>query len=89
MVEKIEDNPVAAPDSSPSEQVAGQELIKEAGRRLSAEESQLLDLRQQGLEWKEIARRLEGNADALRMRLGRAIDRVAQELGLEEMVSGE
>jgi hypothetical protein len=41
-------------------------------------------LRREGLEWQDIARRLDGNADALRMRLGRAIERVAQELGLEE-----
>jgi len=64
---------------------ACQELLQEAGRRLSTEERQLLDLRREGLEWHEIARRLDGNADALRVRLGRAIDRVAQELGLEEM----
>jgi RNA polymerase sigma-70 factor (ECF subfamily) len=89
MAERIEDNPVAAPDLSPSELLAGQELIMEAGRRLSAKERQLLDLRQQGLEWKEIARQLDGNADALRMRLGRAVNRVAQELGLEELLLGE
>jgi RNA polymerase sigma-70 factor (ECF subfamily) len=84
VVGEIEDKPVAAAGSSPSELVAGQELLQEAGRRLSTEERQLLDLRREGLEWQEIARRLDGNADALRMRLGRAIDRVAQELGLEE-----
>jgi RNA polymerase sigma-70 factor (ECF subfamily) len=85
VVGEIEDKPVAAAGSSPSELVAGQELLQEAGRRLSSEERQLLDLRREGLEWHEIARRLDGNADALRVRLGRAIDRVAQELGLEEM----
>jgi RNA polymerase sigma-70 factor (ECF subfamily) len=81
---EIEDKPVAAAGLSPSEQVAGDELIQEARRRLSEEERRLLDLRQEGLDWKEIARRLKGDPDALRMRLGRGIDRVAQELGLED-----
>jgi RNA polymerase sigma-70 factor (ECF subfamily) len=84
VVGEIEDKPVAAVGSSPSEQVAGQELLQEAGRRLTTEERELLDLRREGLEWHEIACRLDGNADALRMRLGRAIDRVTHELGLDD-----
>jgi DNA-directed RNA polymerase specialized sigma24 family protein len=45
-----------APGPSPSQLVAGRELLEEARRRLSAEERRLLDLRQQGREWAEIAR---------------------------------
>src|SRR5262245_11616679 len=73
----------AAP--SPSQLVAGQELLQEARRRLSPQERVLLDLRQQGREWAEIAQELGGSPDALRMQLGRAVDRVARELGLAEV----
>jgi RNA polymerase sigma factor (sigma-70 family) len=74
-----------APGPSPSQLVAGQELLQEARRRLSPQELVLLDLRQQGREWAEIARELGGSPDALRMQLGRAVDRVARELGLAEV----
>lgn len=59
------------------------ELLSEARRRLSDEERRLLELRQQGLEWSEIAQRLNASADALRMRLARAVERVAEELKLD------
>jgi hypothetical protein len=41
-------------------------------------------LRGQGDSWAEIAAKLGENADALRFRLDRALDRVAQELCLDE-----
>jgi len=44
----------------------------------------LLDLREQGKEWAEIAALQGAGAEALRKKLGRAIERVAQELGLGE-----
>jgi RNA polymerase sigma-70 factor (ECF subfamily) len=71
-------------DPSPSRQVAARELLDEARRRLTEEERQLLERREQGHEWLDIAAELGGNADALRKKLSRAIDRVAQELGLDE-----
>jgi len=52
--------------------------------RLSEEERKLADLRGQGLSWAEIAAQLGENADALRFRLNRALDRVAQDLRLED-----
>ena len=52
--------------------------------RLTPDERLLADLRQQGLEWAEIAERLGDNAVALRKRFSRALDRVSQELGLDE-----
>ena len=45
----------AAPDASPSEQVAGAELLQEFRRRLSAEERQLAEKRAAGVGWNEIA----------------------------------
>jgi RNA polymerase sigma-70 factor (ECF subfamily) len=70
--------------SSPSRQVAARELLEEVHRRLSSEERQLVELRNQGLDWAAIAARLGGSAEALRKRLARATERVAKELGLDE-----
>jgi RNA polymerase sigma-70 factor (ECF subfamily) len=75
---------VAAGSSTPSRQVAARELLEEVQRRLSHEERQLVELRQQGFGWAEIAEQLGGSPDSLRKRLSRATDRVARELGLDE-----
>lgn len=53
-------------------------------RRLTSEERQLLELRDQGLDWAQIAAARNGSAEALRKRLARAIDRVSARLGLED-----
>jgi RNA polymerase sigma-70 factor (ECF subfamily) len=74
---------VADPAASPSRQAAARELLDEARRRLSPEERRLLDLRQQGRAWAEVAEELGGNPDALRVQLARAVERVAQQLGLD------
>jgi RNA polymerase sigma-70 factor (ECF subfamily) len=70
--------------SSPSGQVAARELLQEVQLRLSPEERQLVELRNQGLDWAAIAARLGGSPEALRKRLARATDRIARELGLDE-----
>src|SRR5262249_19119170 len=75
---------LAAPDPSPSEQVASRELLEEVRRRLSPDERRLVELRNEGLEWADIATQLGGNAVALRKQLSRALDRVTQELGIDE-----
>jgi RNA polymerase sigma-70 factor (ECF subfamily) len=75
---------VAARDPSPSRQVAARELLDEARRRLSPEERAMLERREQGDDWADIAAELGGSPDAVRMRLARAVDRVARSLGLEE-----
>ncbi len=68
---------------SPSEVIANQELLRQLLARLSAEERQLADLRAAGKSWDEIAAVVGGNPDALRMRLNRAVNRVARELGMD------
>jgi len=73
----------AAADASPSEQVAGRELLVEFRKRLSPEELELADLRAEGREWAEIAKDRNESAEALRKRLARGLDRVAQQIGLE------
>ena len=72
-----------AADASPSEQVAGRELLVEFRKRLSPEELELADLRAEGREWAEIAKDRNESAEALRKRLARGLDRVAQQIGLE------
>jgi RNA polymerase sigma-70 factor (ECF subfamily) len=69
--------------ATPSREVAARDLLSHVERRLSAEERELVRLRQQGDDWAAVAARLGGSPDALRMKLTRAIDRVASELGME------
>ena len=77
---------VAAPGPSPSELVAGQELLQAFRERLSDEERRLADLRSQGCAWAEIAAQLGGTPPARRMQLTRAIERVALELRLDDVI---
>jgi RNA polymerase sigma factor (sigma-70 family) len=75
----------AATEASPSQQVAGRELLDEFRRRLTDDERRLADKRAAGLDWNEISAEEGGKPDALRKQLTRAIARVSQELGLEDM----
>jgi len=67
----------------PGEQVALNELVAEFRKRLSVEERQLADLRALGREWPDIAVECGGSPEALRKKLARAIQRIAQELGVD------
>src|SRR5262245_43085080 len=71
--EKLEG--VAADGPTPSEVVAGKELLERFRQALSEEERQLADLRGAGLAWGDIAARLGGTAQARRMQLARAVER--------------
>jgi RNA polymerase sigma-70 factor (ECF subfamily) len=75
---------IVAAGGSPSQQAAAHELLVEARRRLSPDEQQLLELRQEGRAWADIAGQLGGTADGLRIQLARAVERVSRELGLDE-----
>jgi RNA polymerase sigma-70 factor (ECF subfamily) len=75
---------VMAADPSPSQQVAGRELLEQVRQRLTEDERGLADLRGQGLSWAEIASRLGGTAHGRCVQLGRALERVTRELGLDE-----
>ena len=72
----------AVEHETPSQLVAGRELLQEFRRRLSDEERRLADLRAQGHEWAAIAAELGGTPEGLRKQLNRAVERVKQELGL-------
>jgi DNA-directed RNA polymerase specialized sigma24 family protein len=81
----VEDQQPVAGGPTPSQQVAARELLHQARQRLSAEERRLLELRQEGRGWDEVAALVGGNPEALRKRLARAVERVAGELGLDEV----
>jgi RNA polymerase sigma-70 factor (ECF subfamily) len=73
---------VADPGASPSHIVAGRELLQRARHLLSAEELELMDQRTLGRSWAEIAAEKGVPEPSLRKRYTRALDRVAQALGL-------
>jgi RNA polymerase sigma factor (sigma-70 family) len=79
-----EDDRFVAACQSPSKEFAARDLLQEVHRRLSADERQILELRNQGGNWAAIAAELGGSADALRRKLSRALDRVAEQLGLDD-----
>ena len=64
--------------------VAAREILEEALRRLSPDEKKILDFREQGGQWAQIATELGSSPEAIRKRFVRAVDRVALELGLDE-----
>jgi RNA polymerase sigma factor (sigma-70 family) len=76
---------VPAAGDTPSQIVAGRELLEAMRARLSEEERLLAHHRAQGRGWEYIATQVGGSPEALRKKLARAIDRVAHELGLDEV----
>ena len=70
---------------TPSLLVANEELIQEFRKRMSPEEWHIAERRTQGLQWDAIAAELGGTSEACRKQLSRAVDRVSQELGLDEV----
>ena len=75
---------VAASEESPSQLVAGVELVREVRKRLSDEERQLTDRREKGFTWARIAEELGGTAEGRRKQLERAYARIVRELNLDE-----
>jgi RNA polymerase sigma factor (sigma-70 family) len=74
---------VIADAPTPSDVVAGKELLERFRQALNEEERQLAELRGEGMAWCDIAARLGGTAQARRMQLARAVERVARQLGLD------
>lgn len=75
---------LASREATPSRHVAARELLDVARARLTEDERRLLDCRQDGAEWAEIARVEGATPEALRKKLARAVERVAREIGLDE-----
>jgi RNA polymerase sigma-70 factor (ECF subfamily) len=79
---------VPGADATPSRQVEVRELLGEARRRLTEDERRLLDQRAAGRDWADMAAEYGTTPEALRKKLARAVERVARDLGLEEMGDG-
>jgi RNA polymerase sigma-70 factor (ECF subfamily) len=75
---------VADGQPTPDRLAEGHNLLEEVRRRLTAEERAVADRRGEGRGWAEIAAELGGTAEGRRKQLTRALDRVAEELGLED-----
>jgi DNA-directed RNA polymerase specialized sigma24 family protein len=73
-------------DPTPSKAMSEKELVAETLTRLPEDARQVLDWRQDGLSWAQIAhlRGPTASPDAERKRYERALDRVAAELGWSE-----
>lgn len=82
----VEEFAVAAAESTPSQIVANRELLARFRDKLTESERYLADQRAQGRPWNDLAKELEETPDAVRVRFGRAIDRVSKELGLDSLV---
>jgi DNA-directed RNA polymerase specialized sigma24 family protein len=83
----VDELPVAAGEPTPSRHAAGRELLAEVRLRLTEQECYLADQRGLGRSWPELAEELGATADALRIRLRRALDRVCQELNLDDLIT--
>lgn len=77
--------PVPSAEPSPSVFIANQDLVSHLLKRMTAEERKVCELRHAGAEWPEIAAQLGEDAEALRKRYKRAIDRVANEVKLDSL----
>jgi len=76
---------VADEQATPSQIVAAKEMFQRMCGQLSPEEKYLVDQRALGREWQELADELGGSADALRMKLTRALNRLSGPLGLDQV----
>ncbi|MBL8799220.1 MAG: RNA polymerase subunit sigma-24 [Planctomycetia bacterium] len=74
---------VPADQATPSQIVAAKELFQKMRGQLSPDENYLVEQRALGREWQELADELGGTADALRMKLTRALNRLSGQLGLD------
>jgi RNA polymerase sigma-70 factor (ECF subfamily) len=80
---RVDDLNVPSTYPGPSQLAADHDLIDAVRLRLDDEERQIADLRAEGWEWSEIAARIGGSAQARRMQLSRAVNRVAKALKLD------
>jgi RNA polymerase sigma factor (sigma-70 family) len=71
------------PAATPSRIASGRELLVRTLERLTEEERYLAKARADGRGWDDLAKELGESAEALRKRLARALDRVAEEVELD------
>jgi RNA polymerase sigma factor (sigma-70 family) len=73
---------------SPSQVVAGEELVRRAKAMATPEERRLFELRCEGRSWDEIAELMARTPDAVRVQHNRAMKRIRGQLGLGELDNG-
>lgn len=76
--------PLASDQEGPVTVLVNRDLLENVRSRLGPDELKLMEQRADGKNWNEIAAECGEQPNAVRMRLTRALDRVAEELGLEE-----
>ncbi len=74
----------ASSQPGPVSVLVSRELLEQVRSRLAPDELKLMEQRAEGLNWNEIAAVTGDHVNAVRMKLTRALDRVAEELGLEQ-----
>ena len=78
---------VASPDPTASRVVSAREVLQKAWGRLSSDERWLAEQRALDRPWAELAAELGTTPEALRKKHTRALDRVANELGLDAILA--
>lgn len=85
----IEEMQIPGGDHTPSQIVSAEELQREFICRLTPEEREIWERRQEGQGWDEIAKAIGRNGDAIRLQLARASKRIGTEIGLDELTDNE
>jgi RNA polymerase sigma-70 factor (ECF subfamily) len=80
----LDEEGLVDPGASPIREVAARDLLDEIRQRLSPDERQIMDLRNEGRNWAAVATQLGGSADSVRVKLSRGLDRVTAQLGLDD-----
>jgi RNA polymerase sigma factor (sigma-70 family) len=87
-IDDVDVEQIHGPTETPSKIVELRELIEIFRAKLSDEERALWEARRAGQSWDEIARGTGRTPDALRRQHDRALDRVADEIGLDRLPDG-
>ncbi len=87
ILEPLDDDQTKAPELAdpgrgPASQALSRDLVQQIRARMTEDERQVNDLRCQGLSWDEVGAALGESADAVRMRLDRALKRIKIEMNL-------
>lgn len=72
-------------DPGPSSVIASRDLAEHIRRKMTAEEYDIMERRNSGQAWDQIASELDRSADALRKQLQRALNRLRTELNPENL----
>lgn len=71
-------------DDSPLDAAIENEIGVQVNERLDAVEKELIQLRREGADWKQIGEQCQMSPEAARKRYHRMVDRISKELGLDE-----